>query len=226
MPEDEQIKGIALWLFAYEVYKAQHEEDFATFLKWFPTVLKDWDDMLKFSDSDIAVLDFMFDEERIKNWSENLNPDEENPRNKFLNFWRKQRNFLPLLKLKLQNKNYATGGMLHEIVRNKINDFVLETKNQIAFCGFNAFTPTEKKLIKELLKWDKAICYFQADDYYMNDFRQESGKFLREHKTWPEFNDSKEFNWIETDFEKEKNIKIFEVSGNISQTKLLPEILG
>ena len=224
--QTQQIKGIALWLFAYEVYKTQHEEDFATFLKWFPTVLKDWDDMLKFSDSDIAVLDFMFDEERIKNWSENLNPDEENPRNKFLNFWRKQRNFLPLLKLKLQNKNYATGGMLHEIVRNKINDFVLETKNQIVFCGFNAFTPTEKKLIKELLKWDKAICYFQADDYYMNDLRQESGKFLREHKTWPEFNDSREFNWIENDFKNKKNIKIFEVSGNISQTKLLPEIFN
>ena len=222
--QTQHIKGITLWLFAYEVYKTQHEEDFSTFLKWFPTVLKDWDDMLKFSDSDIAVLDFMFDEERIKNWSENLNPEEENPRNKFLNFWRKQRNFLPLLKLKLQEKNYATGGMLHEIVRGKIENFVQETENKFVFCGFNAFTPTEKKLIKELLKWDKAICYFQADDYYMKDFRQESGKFLRDHKIWPEFNESREFNWIENDFKKEKNIKIFEVSGNISQTKLLPEI--
>ena len=222
--QTQHIKGITLWLFAYEVYKTQHEEDFSTFLKWFPTVLKDWDDMLKFSDSDIAVLDFMFDEERIKNWSENLNPEEENPRNKFLNFWRKQRNFLPLLKLKLQEKNYATGGMLHEIVRGKIENFVQETDNKFVFCGFNAFTPTEKKLIKELLKWDKAICYFQADDYYMKDFRQESGKFLRDHKIWPEFNESREFNWIENDFKKEKNIKIFEVSGNISQTKLLPEI--
>ena len=220
----QHIKGIALWLFAYEVYKTQHEEDFSTFLKWFPTVLKDWDDMLKFSDSDIAVLDFMFDEERIKNWSENLNPDEENPRNKFLNFWRKQRNFLPLLKLKLQEKNYSTGGMLHETVRGKIENFVQKTENKFVFCGFNAFTPTEKKLIKELLKWDKAICYFQADNYYMKDFRQESGRFLRDHKTWPEFNESREFNWIEDDFKKEKNIKIFEVSGNISQTKLLPEI--
>jgi ATP-dependent helicase/nuclease subunit B len=224
--QTQQIKGIALWLFSYEVYKTQHEEDFGTFLKWFPTVLKDWDDMLKFSDSDIAVLDFMFDEERIKNWSENLNPDQKNPRNKFLNFWRKQRNFLPLLKLKLQEKNYATGGMLHELVRNKIESFVQKTDNKFVFCGFNAFTPTEKKLVKELLKWDKGICYFQADDYYMKDFRQESGKFLRDHKIWSEFNDSREFNWIENDFKEEKNIKIFEVSGNISQTKLLPEIFN
>lgn len=222
--ETQHIKGIALWLFAFEVYKTQHEEDFANFLKWFPTVLKDWDDMLKFSDSDIAVLDFMFDEERIKNWAENLNPEEENPRNKFLNFWRKQRNFLPLLKLKLQEKNYATGGMLHEIVREKIENFVQKTETQFVFCGFNAFTPTEKKLVKTLLKWDKAICYFQADNYYMKDVRQEAGKFLREHQTWPEFNDSRKFNWIEEDFKQEKNIKIFEVSGNISQTKLLPEI--
>lgn len=222
----QQINGIAMWLFAYEIYKTQHDEDFGNFLKWFPTVLKDWDDMLKFSESDLAVLDFMFDEERIKNWAENLNAEEENPRNKFLNFWRKQRNFLPLLKLKLQEKNYATAGMLHEIVKNKVQDFAQNTNENFVFCGFNAFTPVEQKLVKELLKWDKAICYFQADNYYMNDARQEAGKFLREHKKWPEFNDSREFTWIENDFKSEKNIKIFEVSGNVSQTKLLPEIFS
>lgn len=222
----QQIKGIAMWLFAYDVYKTQHEEDFGNFLKWFPTVLKDWDDMLKFSDSDVAILDFMFGEERIKNWAENLNPDDENPRNKFLNFWRKQRSFLPLLKLKLHKKNYATGGMLHEIVKNEVLNFAQNTDETFVFCGFNAFTPVEQKLAKELLKWDKAICYFQADDYYMNDVRQEAGKFLREHKKWPEFNDNREFTWIENDFKESKNIKIFEVSGNVSQTKLLPELFN
>ncbi|WP_417428964.1 PD-(D/E)XK nuclease family protein [Halpernia sp.] len=224
--QTQHIKGIALWLFAYEVYKTQQDEDFSNFLKWFPTVLKDWDDILKFSNDFEKILVVMADEENIKNWAKNLDPEEENPRNKFLNFWRKQRNFIPLLKLKLQEKNYATSGMLHEIVRNKIKDFALETSSEFVFCGFNAFTPTEKKLVKELLKWDKGICYFQADDYYIKDFRQESGKFLREHKTWSEFNDSRKFNWIEDDFKKEKNIKIFEVSGNISQTKLLPEIFS
>ena len=82
--DKQPVQGIALWLFAFEVYRElQPSEDFSNFLKWFPTLLKDWDDILKFSDSDKAVLEYMFDEERIKNWSENLG-DDEKPLKKFL----------------------------------------------------------------------------------------------------------------------------------------------
>ena len=74
------------------------------------------------------------------------------------------------------------------------------------------------------MQWDKAQCFFQADEYYINDTRQEAGKFLRQHKNWKEFNDSRAFQWIENDFAKDKTIKTYEVSGNITQSKVLPEI--
>ena len=46
----QHFQGIGLWLFAFEIYREiQPSEDFAGFLKWFPTIAKDWDDMLKFS---------------------------------------------------------------------------------------------------------------------------------------------------------------------------------
>ena len=223
--EKQPVQGIGLWLFAFEIYReVQPSEDFASFLKWFPTLLKDWDDILKFSGKDEAVLQYMFDEERIKNWSENLGDSEEIPRRKFLNFWQKMNLFLPILKKKLNEKNWATSGMIHESANEKIEDFVLQTEKKFVFCGFNAFTPVEEKLVKSLLQWDKAQCFFQADEYYINDTRQEAGKFLRQHKTWKEFNDSRAFHWIENDFAKEKTIKTYEVSGNITQTKVLPEI--
>ncbi len=85
----QEIKGISLWLFAYNVYRQLFPaEDFGQFLKWFPTLLKDWDDILKFSDSDEAVLEYMFDEERIKNWGETLG-EEDNARQRNLNFGEK-----------------------------------------------------------------------------------------------------------------------------------------
>lgn len=63
------VQGIPLWLFSYDVYrKSFPEESLDNFLKWFPTLLKDWDDMLKFSENDQKVLEYMLDEERIKNW--------------------------------------------------------------------------------------------------------------------------------------------------------------
>ena len=221
----QPVQGISLWLFAFQIYQELHPaEDFSNFLKWFPTLLKDWDDILKFSESDKAVLEYMFDEERIKNWSENLGDSEDIPRRKFLNFWQKMNVFLPILKQKLTEKNWATSGMIHEAAKNKIEDFAIKTEQKFVFCGFNAFTPVEEKLIKSLLQWDKAQCFFQADSYYFDDEKQEAGKFLRSHKTWKEFTKKRSFHWIENDFAQPKKIKVYEVSGNITQTKVLPEI--
>ncbi len=223
----QPIQGVSLWLFAFGIYREiQPSEDFANFLKWFPTLLKDWDDILKFSEDDKTVLEYMFDEERIKNWSENLGETEENPRKKFLNFWQKMNIFLPVLKQKLNEKNWANPGMIHESAKSKIEGFVQKVEQKFVFCGFNAFTPVEEKLVKNLLQHDKAQCFFQADEYYMNDERQEAGKFLRTVKTWKEFNEHRNFRWIENDFASPKNIKVYEVSGNITQTKVLPEIFS
>ncbi|HAY3541848.1 PD-(D/E)XK nuclease family protein [Elizabethkingia anophelis] len=220
----QQISGIPLWLFAYKVYrKIDAKEDIQSFLKWFPTLLKDWDDMLKFSKSDTPVLEFMLSDERIKNWGELLGEDKPHRRN--LNFWQKMNSFLPLLKKELLQENLATPGIIHEKVKETVSHFAETTKLQLVFCGFNAFTPVEEKLVRNLLQWDKALCFFQADEYYIKDRRQEAGKFLREHQHWKEFNEYRPFNWIENHFSENKNIQVFEVSGNIAQTKLLPHIL-
>lgn len=225
--DKQLIQGISLWLFAYDIYKGLNlipRDCFSDFLKWFPTLQKDWDDILKFSESDQAVLQYMFDEERIKDWAQDLGEDDDVPRKKFLNFWKNMNVFLPVLKQKLQEKNWATSGMIHETAKVEIDHFAKNTKEKFVFCGFNAFTPVEEKLVRSLLQWDKGQCFFQADHYYFDDERQEAGKFLRNHKTWKEFNDHRAFNWIEDDFNQPKNIKVYEVSGNITQTKVLPEI--
>ncbi len=221
----QHIQGISLWLFGYDVYKKIYpEETLENFLKWFPTLLKDWDDMLKFSEEDKAVLEYMLDDERIKNWGETLG-DGDNARKRNLNFWKKINVFLPKLKENLQEKGWATDGMIHEMVREKINDFAEETETKFVFCGFNALTPLEEKLIRELLQKGKAECFFQADEYYIKDLKQEAGKFLRKHMYWKEFNENRKFQWVENSFCEEKNIKVYEVAGNVAQTKILPEIL-
>ena len=221
----QHIQGISLWLFGYDIYKKIYpEETLENFLKWFPTLLKDWDDMLKFSEEDKAVLEYMLDDERIKNWGETLG-DGDNARKRNLNFWKKMNVFLPKLKENLQAKGWATDGMIHEMVREKISDFAEETETKFVFCGFNALTPLEEKLIWELLQKGKAECFFQADEYYIKDLKQEAGKFLRKHMHWKEFNENRKFQWIENSFGEEKNIKVYEVAGNVAQTKILPEIL-
>lgn len=224
--QKQEIKGIALWLFAFQTYtQLYQDEDLATFLKWFPTLQKDWDDMLKFHGNDKEILEWMLAEERIKNWGENLG-DEEGARKRNLNFWRKMNAFLPFLQEKLEEQQLATSGMIHLYTKENLENYCKNLNHRAVFIGFNAFTPVEEKLVRTLLQWDKADIFFHADEYYFHDERQEAGKFLREYKTWKEFNDSRDFNWIENEFIEPKNIKVYEVSGNIAQTKVLPEILS
>ncbi|PIE50587.1 MAG: hypothetical protein CSA38_02125 [Flavobacteriales bacterium] len=225
--ECQPIDGISLWLNAYEIYHQtpiSPKDNFNDFLKWFPTLAKDWDDILKFTEDDKKVLEFMLDEERIKNWAQHLG-DEEVPRQKFLNFWQNMNIFLPILKEKFSAKNWATSGLIHQIAKGKIKAFVEKTERQFIFCGFNALTPIEEKLIKNLLEQRKAECFFQADEYYFKDEKQEAGKFLRPIKNWKQWDKNRPFSWVENEFSQPKNIEVFEVSGNVSQTKILPEIL-
>lgn len=225
LSEDLEIKGIALWLFAYRTYqKVDSSEDFSGFLKWFPTLQKDWDDMMKFSENDQKILEWMLDEERIKNWGEDLG-DEDNARKRNLNFWRKMNEFLPLLKSDLRKENLATSGMIYQEAFSKLEAFAKSTQNHFVFCGFNALSRVEEQLVRKLLQWNKAETYFQADKYYIDDARQESGKFLRETIKWKEFDLYRNFTWIDEQFAQPKNIKTYEVSGNIVQAKVLPEIL-
>ena len=225
LSENLEIKGIALWLFGYRTYqKVDSSEDFSGFLKWFPTLQKDWDDMMKFSENDQKILEWMLDEERIKNWGEDLG-EEDNPRKRNLNFWRKMNDFLPLLKSDLRKENLATAGMIYQEAFSRLENFAKTSQNYYIFCGFNALSRVEEKLVRLLLQWNKAETYFQADQYYIDDARQESGKFLRETIKWKEFDLYRNFKWIDNQFSQPKNIKTYEVSGNIVQAKVLPELL-
>lgn len=219
--EKQEIKGVALWLLGYEVYQKLHpNEDFGQFLKWFPTLLKDWDDILKFTTNDDEVISYMFDEERIKNWGEQLG-EEGKARRRHLDFWLKMKTFLPMLKSELEARGYATAGMIHQAAKLYIEDFAKNTSENFVFCGFNALTPVEEFLVKKLLEQDKAQCFFQADAYYMNDERQEAGQFLRKYRNWQVFHQQRPFNWVEDHFSEPKNIKVYEVAGNVTQTQVL-----
>ncbi|MDL1913387.1 MAG: PD-(D/E)XK nuclease family protein [Bergeyella sp.] len=219
------VRGVSLWLFAYDVYRRDFSgEDFSSFLKWFPTVLKDYDDLLKFSAHESEVLSYMFDEERIRNWGGALGKN--TPRDKHLDFWKKMNIFLPNLKKSLLDVGLASSGILYGEAKKNIPNLCTETQKHYFFIGFNAFSPIEELLVRSLLRSGKADCYFHSDFYYMGDERQEAGFFLRRYRDWKEFNSSRPFRWIENEFSQPKNIKVLEVSGNLSQTKILPELFS
>lgn len=220
-----KIEGIALWLKAYEVYKESFEQELNEFLKWFPTLKKDWDDILKYEADEKEVLSYMAEEEKIKNWGENLGEPSEIQK-RYLDFWKRQTVFLPKLREKLLSEGYATAGMIYQKAGELSQEFADQSEERFVFCGFNALTPIEETLIRQLLQWNKAQIFWDADIYYLNDKRQEAGEFLRRYENWSEFGDHRRFNWKDNRFKDHKSISVYEVPGNITQTELLKRRLN
>lgn len=222
------IQGASLWLFAYDVYRQviAEPEDFNGFLKWFPTLAKDWDEMLLHHGEDADILEYLADEERIRNWSENLGePEEGSARRRYMQFWRNAALFFPVLRKRLTDNDIFTTGMAQLEVQNRLKSGNLGIEGKYLFLGFNALNPAEEQLIRYLLKNGSGEILFDTDAYYMNDRRQEAGFFLRKYTHWPEFTSEKPFSFLADDFRAAKSISVYESPGSISQTKAIPQIL-
>jgi len=223
--ELSELSGVPLYIFSYKIYQKLYPlEDFKSFLEWFLVFLKDWNEILKSDNNDIDVIDFMLSDRRIKNFGDIYDENDKIIR-KNLDFWRKMKIFLPILREKLLVENLGIKGIIYQTAKKNIECFSEKTDVRYAFCLFNNLNSIEQDLIKNLLKRDKSICFFYSDKYYMNNELQEAGKFIRNYTEWKKFSGGEKFNWIDNNFIKEKNIKIFEVAGNITQTKVLPNIL-
>jgi len=220
----KELSGIPLWIFSYKIYRKLYPlENFKSFIGWFPIFLNDWNEILKSTDNDTEVIDFMLSDERTKKFKQNS--DNNNLSIKNSEFWNKIKLFIPILKEKLLLENLGTKGIIYQIAKNNIEYFSEKTKNIFIFCLFNDLNFIEQNLIRKLLQNGKSTCFFRSDEYYINNELQEAGRFIRNYKEWRELTEDTGFKWIDKDFVKEKNINIFEVSGNITQTKILPNIL-
>jgi hypothetical protein len=146
---------------------------------------------------------------------------------KFIELWTR----LPLLyeqfhqKLREQNltgiastyRDFANG-------KGENRDFVDRYK-KLVFIGFNALNKAEVKLFKQWQKDEKAIFYFDADSYYMDDKIQEAGHFLRINKTQHQLiNALGEFPSLLN--QVSKKIEIYPVLGHVAQAKVLTKILA
>ena len=114
-------------------------------------------------------------------------------------------------------------GLAFDVLLKGIENKPFAEWDHIIFAGFNALTAAEEKLLKFLLDAGKAEIYWDADDYYLSDPRQEAGRFLRQYANKNTFGP---INWIENSLQtSEKTVRVIGVPGNVGQAKLAGELL-
>lgn len=219
------IDGISLWINAYQIYlKKNPKQAFGDFLKWIPSVLNDFNDILLFSDHPQQLLEFMISIERLESWNlqfqlKNYKSAEEN-----LFFWKKLAEFYKDLNEELLKKKLALPGMISRLAYKNILNRSDEIRGFYYFLGFNALSTFESKIIRHFIKYYKAQIIIEADEYYLKNQNQESGKFLREILSWNEIN-PKKINFIRTHFSDPKTIKQYPTSNSIMSAKILGNLL-
>ena len=219
----EIISGINIWFKAYQAYKkvVDKADTFEEFIKWGPTVLKDFDDIDASLKPAHKILDYLVSVERINQWGEGkIEIGKNEVIQNHLTFW----GIVSKLYFQLQNdlleakQGYA--GMVFRIASEKVEEIVQNRQDHFVFAGFNALTKAEQALIFRLEKEKLATLYFDADKYYYENPNQEAGSFLRKYK-----DKIKPINWVVDEFSQPKNLQTIGVAKQVGQAKYIADLI-
>lgn len=145
---------------------------------------------------------------------------------KFIELWSRLPQLYQLFHQKLKERNLiGIATAYRDLAEGKAqNASFTNHYKKLVFIGFNALNKAETKVFKAWQAEDKALFYFDADKYYMDDEIQEAGLFLRKN-----IHENRLINAL-GDFpalikEGLQKVDIFPVLGHIVQAKVLQKIL-
>ena len=229
---------LSLVFMLYQVYKkeAKSMESFDDFYHWGEMILQDFDDIDKYL---VDPRDLFRNLANLKSLEQQFQYLSDNQLKAIRQFWdtlnisqlsKEQSDFLSIWQILydvyfqfnqlLDGKKQAYEGKIYRAVNDRINSQTLDIQyNNYIFIGFNALTPTEKKLFSALKTQGKAVFYWDYDNYYLED--HEAGSFISKNlKTFPGENLD-----IYDHFKESKHIRLINTPYNIAQAKLLPRLL-
>ena len=146
----------------------------------------------------------------------------------FIRMWRRMPRLYHLFHAALKAQGYVTNGAVYrglaEGNAGNPNFIAGFEKGKIIFAGFNALSNAEARIFLNLQKADKALFYFDADAYYLDDPLQEAGLFLR--KNIHQLGISNVFENSRSLMRTEKHlVDVYSVQGQAAQAKILNNIL-
>ncbi len=142
----------------------------------------------------------------------------------FIELWTKIPSLYKLFNEKLLARNIGYNGLINRDLANRIKATGFQSENEnerYIFVGFNALTKAQKVVMQEIQKTGKAKFFWDYDNFYVNDWENEAGLFVRENLKI--FSDDLKID--RNTLKNDKNIRLIGFPLEISQTKAIPTIL-
>ncbi|MFD2244726.1 PD-(D/E)XK nuclease family protein [Pontibacter ruber] len=227
LAKTDVLEPINLQLELYDLMREQDPTlDFDQFVTWGGTLLADFSRIDQNMVDTGKLFEYLSEAKALERWDPKYLGKELSPTmKKYFSLWDNiEKTYHNLRKRLLKNKQAYTG-MAFRKVANDIESIAKEPGcAQYIFIGLNALTSSEEKIIKTLLKHDKAEVLFDSDDFYMEEGTpNRAGSFLRKYKSgWklPEWRWQQ--NLLLTD---EKEINVIGVANASMQGKLAGQLL-
>ncbi|MFD2515579.1 PD-(D/E)XK nuclease family protein [Pontibacter locisalis] len=221
------VEPINLQLELYDLMREQDPKlDFDQFVTWAGTLLDDFSRMDQNLVDTGKLFEYLTEAKALERWDPKYLGKELSPTlKKYFSLWENiEKTYHNLQKRLLENKQAFTGMAFRRVASN-IEKIAIETDcHQFIFIGLNSLTVSEEKIIKTLLKHDKAEVLFDSDEFYMEEGTpNRAGSYLRKYKsTWklPEWRWQQ--NLLLTD---EKEINVIGVANASMQGKLAGQLL-
>jgi hypothetical protein len=182
----------------FELYKSYKkyfaDETFDEFYSWGEMLLKDFDEIDKYMVDARLIFKHIKDEKEIEAtfpaeiredakafWDSLLNIKTENKyKDNFLKIWDRLFDIYTDFKASLIVQGMAYEGLAIRDIADKINnEEFFKGYTKIYFAGFNSINKCELTIFKALKDKGLAEILWDADEYYLNDERQEAGAFIR-----------------------------------------------
>ncbi len=235
----QQADQVSLVLKLQEVYRqvTGHQEPLDEFFFWGEILLADFDDIDKYllnaddlfrNISDLKDLENQFEyltaeqKAAIEEFWGNLEkvPHSFN-KEKFIGIWIKLAEIYHQFRKSLRQNNIAYSGMIYRDVSDGlVEQLPVEFKaKKYVLIGFNALSNCEKAIFKKLDKLNKALFFWDYDEFYLKDNENEAGRFLRTNMI--SFPAPKNFVPEKSPTPKNRKITLVSVPGNITQAQAI-----
>ena len=223
-----QISGIELLFKFYDTYEKltpkESLENFDVFSKWAQTLIQDFNEIDRYLIDPGEVFDYMSAAQVLKRWSLNTS-EKSDVINNYISFWELLRNYYYHLKDDLISNKLAYQGLIYRVAADSVIEYNKSVKKLHVFLGFNALNTAEEKMFTTLLENSSAKIYWNIDDIHFKNKFHSAGVFTRNYeKNW-RFYRSNPFNWITSNYLKDKKIEVIGCSKSIGQSKYVGHIL-
>jgi RecB family exonuclease len=213
-------------LFKVQLENLTNEKDksFDEFMSWGTILLSDYDEIDRYLLSSEQVFKNLADIKEIENWSfgdETLSEGQK----RFMEFWDRLPDYYKRLNEVLDKENSCYMGKAYRFLSENLDVvFKADKERHFLFAGFNALSPAEMSIMKQLERMGRAHILINADNYYLDNPSHEAGRFLRDFKKEL---DMKELPFVEDNLKNStKHIEIIECAQQTGQVKVAATILS